>query len=95
MWLMLQQDEPDDYVVGTGISHSVRDLIKAAFDHVGLDWEEYVSSDPKLFRSAEVDYLLGDPRKAKAKLGWQPKLSFEELIWKMVDHDLQMNRKVK
>jgi len=95
MWLMLQQDRPDDYVVATGISHSVRDLIQTAFGHVGLNWEEYVVSDPKLFRPAEVDHLLGDPQKAKVKLGWQPKLSFEEMIRKMVDHDLQSNRRVK
>ncbi len=72
MWLMLQQDEPEDYVVATGLSHSVKDLIQVAFDHLELDWEEYVISDPNLFRPAEVDYLLGDPRKAKTKLGWQP-----------------------
>jgi len=95
MWLMLQQDRPEDYVVATGISHSVKDLIQAAFDHVGLNWEGYVVSDPQLFRPAEVDYLLGDPQKAKVKLGWQPELSFEEMIRKMVDHDLQSNRKVK
>lgn len=95
MWMMLQQDEPGDYVVATGISHSVRDLVQTAFDRTGLDWKEYVTSDAKLFRPAEVDYLLGDPRKAKAKLGWQPKLSFEELIKKMVDHDVQLNQKVK
>ena len=95
MWLMLQQDEPGDYVIATGISHSVRDLIQAAFDHAGLDWEDCVISDPKLFRPAEVDYLLGDPTKAKKKLGWHPRLSFEELIKKMVDHDIQLNQKVK
>jgi GDPmannose 4,6-dehydratase len=92
MWLMLQQKEPEDYVIATGISHSVKDLIKVAFDHVGLDWEEYVVSDPKLFRPAEVDCLLGDPRKAKSKLGWQPKVTFEELIRMMVDADLQIKR---
>ncbi len=94
MWLMLQQDEPRDYVIATGISHSVKDLIEAAFDHVGLDWKEYVVSDPKLFRPAEVDYLLGDPRKAKDELGWHPTLSFGELIKQMVDHDLQLNQKI-
>ncbi len=92
MWLMLQQKEPEDYVIATGISHSVKDLIKVAFDHVGLDWEEYVVSDPKLFRPAEVDCLLGDPRKAKSILGWQPKVTFEELIRMMVDADLQIKR---
>jgi GDPmannose 4,6-dehydratase len=95
MWLMLQQDEPDDYVVATGISHSVKDLITAAFDQVGLDWEKHVVSDPKLFRPAEVDYLLGDPTKAKKRLSWQPKLSFEELIRKMVDHDVHLIQNIR
>ncbi len=90
MWLMLQQDEPDDYVVATGISHSVKDLLKVAFDHVGLNWEAHVVSDPKLFRPAEVDYLLGDPTKAKERLGWHPKVTFEELVKMMVDYDLQL-----
>jgi len=93
MWLMLQQDEPDDYVVATGISHSVKDLLKVAFDHVGLNWETHVVSDPKLFRPAEVDYLLGDPTKARKKLGWQPKVTFEELVKMMVDYDLQLNNR--
>ncbi len=94
MWLMLQQEEPEDYVVATGISHSVNDLIKVAFDHVGLDWEKYVASDPKLFRPAEVDYLLGDPGKAKSKLGWHPKVTVEELIRMMVEADLQIYQKI-
>ena len=94
MWLMLQQEDPGDYVVATGISHSVRDLIETAFDHVGLDWKEQVVSDPKLFRPAEVNYLLGDPRKAKAELGWHPTLSFGELIEKMVDYDLRLNQRI-
>ena len=87
MWLMLQQDEPGDYVIATGISHSVKDLIQIAFDHLGLDWVEYVESDPKLFRPAEVDFLLGNPAKAKSKLGWEPKVTFEELVKMMVDED--------
>jgi GDPmannose 4,6-dehydratase len=95
MWLMLQQDEPEDFVIATGISHSVQDLIQAAFDHLGLDWEEYVKIDPKLLRPAEVDYLVGDAKKAKAKLGWQPKVTFEELIKMMTDSDLQLNQKVQ
>ncbi len=95
MWLMLQQDSPDDYVIATGISHSVKDLIKTAFDHVGLDWKDHTVSDPKFLRPAEVDHLLGDPQKAKVKLGWQPKLSFEEMIRKMVDHDVQSNQRVR
>ena len=95
MWLMLQQNEPEDFVIATGISHSVQDLIQAAFDHLGLDWEEYVKIDPKLLRPAEVDYLVGDAKKAKAKLGWQPKVTFEELIKMMTDSDLQLNQKVQ
>ncbi len=93
IWLMLQQSEPDDYVVATGISHSVKDLVKVAFDHVGLDWKEYVIGDPEFLRPAEVDYLLGDYRKAKSKLGWEPKVTFEELIKMMVDYDLQINQR--
>lgn len=92
MWLMLQQETPEDFVIATGISHSVKDLIQIAFGHFELDWEENVKSDPKLFRPAEVDYLLGDPRKAKTKLGWQPRVTFEELIKRMVDYDLQLNK---
>jgi len=87
MWLMLQQDEPDDYVIATGISHSVKDLVQIAFDHLGLDWMKRVESDPKLFRPAEVDFLLGDATKAKSKLGWEPKVTFEELVKMMVDED--------
>ena len=87
MWLMLQHDEPDDYVIATGISHSVKDLIQIAFDHLELDWRKYVISDPKLFRPAEVDCLLGDATKAASKLGWKPKVTFEELIKMMVDED--------
>jgi GDPmannose 4,6-dehydratase len=93
MWLMLQHDKPEDYVIATGISHSVKDLVEVAFDHLGLDWGKYVVSDPMLYRPAEVDYLLGDPRKAAAELGWQPKVSFEELIKIMVDHDLRLSEK--
>lgn len=92
MWLMLQQEEPDDYVIATGISHTVKDLIQTAFRHLELDWKQYVLADSKLFRPAEVDYLLGDPRKAKTKLGWQPRVTFEELIKRMVDYDLALNK---
>ncbi|MGQ9510010.1 MAG: GDP-mannose 4,6-dehydratase [Thermodesulfobacteriota bacterium] len=95
MWLMLQQDKPDDYVIATGISHSVKDLVKIAFAHLGLKWEEYVVVDQKFFRPAEVDYLLGDPKKAKKILGWQPKVTFEELIKMMVDYDLQILQKLR
>jgi len=89
MWLMLQQDEPDDYVIATGISHSVKDLIKIAFDHLGLDWEKYVKIDPTLLRPAEVDFLMGDSTKAKTKLGWKPRVTFLELVRMMVDHDIK------
>ena len=92
MWLMLQQEEPDDYVIATGISHSVKDLVEVAFSHLGLDWQDYVKYDPMLFRPADVDHLLGDPAKAKAKLGWKPKVTFEELVKMMTDFDLQSNQ---
>ena len=88
MWLMLQQDEPDDYVVATGKKHSVREFVELAFGHVGLDWHDYVESDPKLFRPAEVNTLRGDPDRARVKLGWEPKVAFDELIRMMVDADL-------
>ncbi len=89
MWRMLQQPEPEDYVIGTGLTHSVRDLIEIAFAHVGLDWQSYVKQDPKFIRPAEVDVLLADPSKAKAKLGWEPQVEFEEMILRMVDADLE------
>jgi GDPmannose 4,6-dehydratase len=89
MWLMLQQDRPEDYVLATGESHSVRDLVKVAFDYVGLPAEPYVVVDPKLFRPAEVDILIGDGSKAKAKLGWTPTLSFDQMICMMVEADLK------
>jgi GDPmannose 4,6-dehydratase len=88
MWLMLQQDEPDDYVVSTGETHTVRELVQIAFARVGLDYEKYVVIDPQFVRPAEVDLLLGDYSKAKAKLGWEPKTSFTELVHMMVDNDL-------
>jgi GDPmannose 4,6-dehydratase len=89
MWLMLQQPEPDDYVVGTGVTHSVRELCQVAFGHLGLNWEDYVVKDPKFLRPAEVDQLVADPRKAQEKLGWRPKVNFEELVKMMVDADLE------
>ncbi|MEE8268038.1 MAG: GDP-mannose 4,6-dehydratase [Gemmatimonadales bacterium] len=89
MWRMLQQPEPEDYVIGTGLTHSVRDLIEIALAHVGLDWQTYVKQDPKFIRPAEVDVLLADPSKAKAKLGWEPQVGFEEMILRMVDADLE------
>ena len=89
MWLMLQQEKPDDYVISTGITHPVRDLVKIAFDYVNLNWKDYVIVDPKFVRPAEVELLLGDSTKALKKLGWAPETSFEELIKMMVDADLE------
>jgi GDPmannose 4,6-dehydratase len=88
MWLMLQQDAADDYVIATGVSHSVRQLVEAAFGHAGLDWQKYVRVDPAFLRPAEVDHLIGDSSKARRVLGWEPKVSFEKLIAMMVDADL-------
>ena len=88
MWLMLQQPNPDDYVVGTGRTHSVQELCEAAFSHAGLDWHDYVVQDPRFMRPAEVDLLVSNPAKAKAALQWEPKVSFEELVRMMVDADI-------
>jgi len=88
MWLMLQQDRADDYVIATGISHSVRELIEIAFAHVDLDWQKYVRQDPALLRPAEVDHLLGDASKAQRELGWTPQVNFKQLVEMMVDADL-------
>jgi GDPmannose 4,6-dehydratase len=89
IWLMLQQDEPTDYVVATGQEHSVRDFAEIAFEHAGLDWERYVETDPAYLRPAEVDHLVGDASKARERLGWRPSLSFHELVELMVDTDLE------
>jgi GDPmannose 4,6-dehydratase len=89
MWRMLQQPEPKDYVIGTGQTHSVRDLVEAAFGHVGLDWRKHVVTDPKYMRPAEVDLLQADASKARRELGWSPKVRFEELVAMMVDADLE------
>ncbi len=88
MWLMLQQDQPDDYVVATGVAHSVQDLVETAFSHVGLDWREFVKTDPAFLRPAEVDHLIGNPAKARAVLGWEPAVDFTGLVTMMVDADL-------
>ena len=88
MWMMLQQNQPDDYVIATGESHSVRDLVELAFDHVKLDWKRYVRLDPKFLRPAEVDQLIGDASKARAALGWRPEVDFGGLVRMMVDADL-------
>src|SRR5688572_11796321 len=90
MWLMLQQPEPDDYVVATGETHSVREFCRLAFGHVGLDYEQYVVLDERFVRPAEVDLLIGDPAKARTVLGWKPEVSFPELVQAMVDHDLEV-----
>jgi len=89
MWLMLQQDEPDDYVIATGSMHSVRELCDLAFSTVGLDYREHVVTDPAFIRPAEVDSLLGDPSKAKRQLGWEPQVTFEEMVAMMVEADLE------
>ena len=88
MWLMLQQDQPEDYVIATGAAHSVRDLVEAAFGHVGLDWNKYVGVDPQFIRPAEVDLLIGDPSKSRKELGWEPGVDFKTLVAMMVDADL-------
>src|SRR5688572_26926051 len=88
MWLMLQQNTADDYVIATGVSHSVRQLVEAAFGHAGLDWQKYVRVDPAFLRPAEVDHLIGDSSKARRVLGWEPQVSFEQLVAMMVDADL-------
>ncbi|GAA4413272.1 GDP-mannose 4,6-dehydratase [Actinokineospora soli] len=91
MWLMLQRDTPEDYVVATGRTHSVRDFLTAAFNHAGIDdWERFVTQDPRFFRPAEVDLLVGDATKAREELGWKPEVDFESLVAMMVDHDLRV-----
>jgi len=89
MWLMLQQDKADDYVIATGQSHSVRQLVDVAFAHAGLDPGKYVKLDPKFLRPAEVDHLIGDASKARTVLGWQPDVSFQQLVTMMVDEDVR------
>lgn len=88
MWLMLQQDTADDYVIGTGEAHSVREFMEMAFDHAGLDWKEHVEIDPRFFRPAEVDYLLADASKARRALGWEPTVTFRSLVQIMTDADI-------
>lgn len=92
MWRMLQQPQPDDYVLATGESHSVREFLDVAFSHAGLDWRDYVRIDPRYMRPTEVDHLLGDASKAIRLLGWRPKVSFQELVRMMVDHDVNLAR---
>jgi GDPmannose 4,6-dehydratase len=95
MWLMLQQDEPDDYVIATGEMYSVREFVERVFDRLGLDWRKYVRIDPRYFRPTEVEALYGDATKARTKLGWRFKVGFEELIERMVEHDLELARQEK
>jgi GDPmannose 4,6-dehydratase len=89
MWLMLQADEPDDYVIATGEEHSVREFVEIAFEHAGVDMDKHVALDPKFLRPAEVDHLVGDATKAREKLGWEPRVSFRELVELMVDTDVE------
>ena len=93
MWMMLQQDEPDDYVVAIGKTHSVREVCELAFGHLGLNWQDHVVQDPKFFRPAEVDLLVGDATKAREKLGWKPEVSLDQLVATMVDSDMELLRK--
>src|SRR5438045_579546 len=95
MWLMLQQPEPEDYVLATGQTHSIRELLEVAFGAVDLDWQKYVEIDPKLIRPAEVDVLCGDATKARDRLGWEPEVAFEELIRMMVEADLVQVQKLQ
>ena len=90
MWLMLQQPEPDDYVIATNETHSIREFLDVAFEHAGMDWKQYVEIDPRYYRPAEVDLLIGDYSKAKKKLGWEPKTKFADLVKLMVDADIQL-----
>ncbi|MDQ5832235.1 MAG: GDP-mannose 4,6-dehydratase, partial [Actinomycetota bacterium] len=90
MWLMLQQDEPEDFVIATGEAHSVRDLVRLAFERVELDPDPYLRLDPRFLRPAEVEHLIGDASKARDKLGWEPQTSFEEMVRLMVDADLEL-----
>ncbi len=92
MWLMLQQEQPDDFVIATGEAYSVQEFLETAFGLVGLDWRDYVKIDPRYFRPTEVDYLLGDATKASQQLRWQPRCSFQELVRMMVEHDLELAR---
>jgi GDPmannose 4,6-dehydratase len=95
MWLMLQQDRPDDYVVATGVTHSVRDLVRVAFECAGLDWQQHVVQDPALIRPAEVDLLIGDASKARRVLGWRPEVTFEGLVHMMVEADLKRHSRTR
>ena len=93
MWIMLQQDQPDDYVVATNETHSVRDFCAEAFGLLGLDWQKYVKYDARYERPSEVDLLIGNPEKARRQLGWEPKVRFKELVKIMVEHDLALAKR--
>jgi len=95
MWRMLQQDDPEDFIVATGEAHSVQEFLEYAFQYADLDWRAHVEIDPKYFRPSEVDSLLGDPRRARDRLGWEAETTFEELVKKMVDHDMELARQEK
>ena len=95
MWLMLQQNEPDDFVIATGESYSVKEFVKRVFGYLNLDWQQYIEIDPRYFRPTEVEFLQGDPSKAMSKLSWQPKVSFDELVSRMVEHDLELAKQEK
>ena len=91
MWMMMQHDTPDDYVIGTGEAHSVREFLNEAFGYMNFDWHDYVRIDPRYFRPTEVDYLLSDPRKAELEIGWEPRVYFKDLVKIMVDADLELH----
>ncbi len=95
MWLMLAQEKPDDYVIATGETHSVRDFVERAFAEVGLDWRDHVEIDRRYMRPSEVDVLQGDASKARARLGWKPRVTFDGLVRMMVEHDLELARREK
>jgi GDPmannose 4,6-dehydratase len=95
MWLMLQQDQPDDYVLAIGETYEVREFCERAFGRVGLDYNDFVEIDPRYYRPAEVELLLGDPAKARKQLGWEPKVSFQKLVEMMVDGDMEIAAREK
>ncbi len=95
MWLMLQQEKPDDYVIATGQTHSIREFLDLAFERVGLDWNKYVEIDQRYFRPADVDLLQGDASKARNVLSWKPKVDFEELVAMMIDADWELAKQEK
>jgi len=92
MWLMLQQDEPEDFVIATGETYSVRGFVEKVFDYLDLDWERHVEIDPRYFRPTEVEVLQGDATKAREKLGWAPRVGIDDLVRRMVEHDLELAR---